>query len=245
MHSLVCGTWQEPAEWDRRLLSTWENDVLEAKNKVLRRFLWMGKGSFCELVKDLLKYELLLDWWWCYILINPLFIRTYLENAFHTPNLPNLIAQSNLSWINSEYLYQPIIGQNCLTQSPFYNKVLRITCNLLHICIQKSAGNAVPAGHPLFVLMIVGCLIDQGKDQNSEFGIRFLLSSCWFCTIAKSNCWWKYCKCGTHLCIVSDPSFHRRGYNYLTHEKIKGLGLREKSSLHIRWKQCENVANHV
>lgn len=48
------------------------------------------------------------------------------ENAFETPNLPNIIAPI-LPETCSEHLQRPTVGRSRLTQSPFSNKVLTIS----------------------------------------------------------------------------------------------------------------------
>lgn len=115
----------------------------------------------------------------------------------NTPNLKNIRAQTSISLNMLRTLHQPIVGQNHLSQSPFYHKVLNISCSLLNNILKVknirvgSLSVVYPHHHtadwacgslPLPSTTTYCCL---GKDQNSKYEEQFLLNMYYFYMIMK------------------------------------------------------------
>lgn len=61
------------------------------------------------------------------------------KNEFNTLSVQNTIAY--LNWAQNTYMNEPTLERNNLIQSLFYNKLLNISCNLLHSILKNEEQN--------------------------------------------------------------------------------------------------------
>ena len=74
-----------------------------------------------------------------------------------------MLRSAFLKRAQKERLHQPPAGQNHLTQSLLYNKVLTISCNAVNVLLNVRKQNGFrDTGHLLSVLVVYAC--DHGAD---------------------------------------------------------------------------------
>ena len=120
----------------------------------------------------------------------------------HLSQQTSLLSPAHLN-VHSQHLHEPAVGQNHLTQSLFYKKVLTISCNLLSTVLKvrdrmvvsvsivcPCDGGADWGLGPLPLSPVakrVLCITRLRKDQNPKFEGWFLLNADHFRSIVKSK----------------------------------------------------------